>query len=154
MSDYAKGYRAGVMAERRRAMLVALRAVWCGRPSEEGQSLAHQIGRAGQQLPAPVPEEPEEWSVFGERRMVRDLPTLLESTESPFTKAGIRYVERLEARYYLTHSKEERALFLANHDEQDTIETLQRALADAPVRIAELEEIVEQLSSQLNGVSG
>ncbi len=133
-------------------MLVALRAVWSGRPSEEGHSLAHQIGQAGQQLPAPVPEEPDEWSVFGERRKVRELPTLLESTQSPFTKAGLRYVERLEARYYLTHSEEERSQFLEHHDEQDTIETLQRALVDAPTRIAELEEIVDQLTSQLKGV--
>ena len=133
MSDYDKGYRAGVMAERRRAMLVALRAVAPGgKPSMEGHALAHQIGRAGNQIPAPVPEAPEEWSVFGERRRVRELPSHLEAIESPFTTAVIGWAMNLD---YQLH-----------------IDDLEEKLADAPERIAELEKLVETLSLQLAGV--
>jgi hypothetical protein len=153
MSDYDKGYRAGVMAERRRAMLVALRAVNPdGRPSEEGHSLAHQIGRAGNQIPAPVPEEPEEWTVFGERRLVKDLPSLLESTRTPFTKAGLQYIHKLEDKHYARDVFDERAVLLNDHDDRIHIEFLKEQLADAPERIAELEKIVETLSLQLTGI--
>lgn len=153
MSDYDKGYRAGVMAERRRAMLVATRAVNLnGRPSEEGLSLAHQIGRAGNQIPAPVPEEPEEWSVFGERRLVKDLPTLMESRESPFTKAGKKYIHKLEDKYYAKDVYDERTDLLRDTDDQIRIAYLEEQLADAPERIAELERIVETLSLQLAGI--
>lgn len=151
MGDYDKGYRAGVMAERRRAMLIALRAITNrGGPSEEGHSLAHQIGMAKDQIPAPVPEEPEEWSVFGERRMVRELPTLLESTRSPFTAAGIRYISRLEDKYYSGDAPDDRSLEESDH--QVRIDYLEEQLADAPGRVVELEKMVETLSLQLSGV--
>jgi hypothetical protein len=152
VSDYDKGYRAGVMAERRRAMLVALRATNpYGRPSDEGHSLAHQIGRAGDQIPKPIPDEPEEWTVFGERKLVRDLPSQLESTQTPFTKAGLLHMRRLEDRRY------EKGVYQPEVDSRDYNEELRIAyleeqLADSPARIAELEELVATLSLQLSGI--
>lgn len=147
MSDYDKGYRDGVMAERQRAMLVALRATnSVGGPSREGHSLAHQIGRAGKRLPKPLPDEPEEWSVFGERRLVRDMPTAMELRESPFTKWGHSYIDKLE-------SGEAPAPLDNNDDDQiRRIAYLEEQLADAPERIKELEGLVETLSLQLTGV--
>jgi hypothetical protein len=154
VSEYDKGYRAGVMAERRRAMLVALRAVnHYGTPSMEGHSLAHQIGRAGNQIPGPVPEEPELWSVYGERRLVKDLPTHLERLTNPFTAKGMTYIARLEDKYYEGAPPEEREL-LEDQELKIHIAYLQEQLADAPERIKELEKLVETLSLQLTGVIG
>lgn len=134
-------------------MLVALRAVTPhGRPSAEGYSLAYQIGRAGNQIPKPMPEEPEEWSIFGERRLVKDTPTFLERTENPFTKAGLRYISRLEETLYDGPTAERE--LLKTDDSEIRIAYLEEQLADAPDRIAELEKLVETLSLQLSGVIG
>ena len=73
---YDEGYRAGAMAERRRVILLALQARKAGNfPSDEGYVLAHKISEAGDYLPTPIEEHldpPEHWSVFGERRLVRE----------------------------------------------------------------------------------
>ena len=152
--DYDKGYRAGAMAERQRAMLVALRATNNkGTPSREGHSLAHQIGRAGNMIPKPLPEEPEEWSVFGERRLVRDMPTHMEVLESPFTRNGRRYIDRLEGRARKNDLDDpDMDKLSADRDAQIRIAYLEEQLADAPERIHELEGIVETLSLQLTGI--
>ena len=148
MSDFKKGYREGVRAERKRAILVALSAVnRKGAPSTEGHSLAHQIGRAGDMIPTPNTEDVEIWSVFGERRRVRELPTFLESSQSPFTSAGLLYVKRLEERFYKVQSDHDRALCLAHCEDAGTISIF----GDERQRIAELEEIIAQLSTQLKG---
>ena len=136
-------------------MLVALRATnRAGRPSDEGHSLAHQIGRAGSQLPKPVPDEPEEWSVWGERRLVRELPTHLERIQSPFTKAGLRYIRRLEEKYFENGAHDDAREIYDDNDDQIRIGYLEEQLADAPERIAELEEMVETLSLQLTSIIG
>lgn len=133
-------------------MLVALRGVNNhGTPSTEGYSLAHQIGRAGNQIPGPVPEEPEQWSVYGERRLVKDLPTHLERITNPFTAKGLRYIARLEDKYYEGAPPEERD-FLEDQEAKIRIAYLEERLADAPERIKELEGLVATLSLQLTGV--
>ncbi len=140
------------MAERRRAILVALRSNnSAGRPSSEGHSLAHQIGLAGDHIPALSPAEPEQWSPFGERRIVRDMPTFLECEESPFTAHGRRYVARLEQRLSdldkgLDEDESVKAV-MDRHDE--SVSYFKRRMEHYPARIKELEELVEELSSQL-----
>ena len=68
-SDQADmGYREGVMAERRRCILVALQGVEeDGSPCEAAHAAAHQISRAGGELAVPVESWNVEFSVFGEQ---------------------------------------------------------------------------------------
>jgi len=153
VSEYDKAYRAGVMAERRRAMLVALRATTRkGYPSDEGHSLAHQLGRAGDQIPAPLPTEQESWSVFGERRLVRELPTMMEGFAQPFTDVGKRYISRMEILYYKSVGGDKLGAKMTQWEDQVHTSHRDEQLADAPERIAELEKLVETLSLQLSGV--
>lgn len=140
------------MAERRRAMLVALRAVTrAGNPCEFGYHLSQQLGRAGTQLPKPIPDTPEMWSIFGERRLVKDTPTLLERTETPFTKAGKRYITKLIG-------KSEALQNPKDWDMTDSdllrINYLEGKLVEYPKRIKELEQIISNLSSQLKDYIG
>ena len=153
MSDFNKGYRAGVMAERKRAMLIALRATTIyGNPSDEGHNLAHQIGRAGRQIPKPNADDPGHWTVFGERRLVRDVPSFLESSTTPFTRAGMKYIIRLEESHCIKDVVEKRLEFINEQGDKNRIGFLEEQLADAPERILELEKLVETLSLQLTGI--
>lgn len=143
------------MAERKRSILVALRAVnRIGKPSDEGHSLAHQIGAAGEMIPEEVPKEPEEWTVFGERRMVRSLPSHLECLETPFTHAGVNYIERIERKLFSKKKYRDREEIVIPDYQALEILALRRELHKAPERIAELEKLVETLTLQLTGVIG
>lgn len=149
--EYEKGYLDGVLAERKRAVLVALRATApSGKPSTEGHSLAQQIAKAGNRLPREVPGLSDEWSVFGERRIYRDLPTFLEGNNMGLTKRG----ERLALRDGLRLSRYTDAKLREKLAEKtERVKELEHQLKELD-RVKDLEHLVETLTRQLTGTIG
>lgn len=146
------------MAERRRVTLLALaQRDRHDMPCEDAHALAHKISEAGDYLPVPVdehPDEPDQWSVFGERRLIREVPTFMESKESPFTALGRRHMAEMEM-WLECHGPFDSVVedLLKRVGAQEEIITELRAeLADSPEKIEQLSELVDLLRRQLSGI--
>ena len=158
-------YREGVMAERRRAILVAMQATRDrGEPCETGHAVAHKIGQAGDELAIPGEPWNAEYSVFGERRLVLSLPTFLESRESPFTREGRRRMRSL-GRSVDVLRKHIGPVAVAGLDMlaervlqakalEDNVYELRQEKDKMRIRILDLEETITSLTSQLKGKLG
>lgn len=165
MSSYDDGYRDGAMAERKRAILVALQArLDLDQIDEVGHSVAHQISAAGDRLPV-AHEEPwvVGYSAFGERRLSFEVPTFLERHQSPFTHAGkkklrslrraIKLLRRVEANDGWTIESVQGRI-----DEmialQERVEELQDDRDALLEKVADLEATIDDLVAQLGGKLG
>lgn len=155
-------YREGVMAERRRAILVALQAMKDdGEPCDTGHAVAHKIAQAGEELA--LPDEPwnADYSVFGERRLLRGLPTFMEVRESPFTLDGRKRMRHLESLLEVIRKRyspagldmvSERVLQATVLE--DRVYELRKDKEKMQAKITDLQETVTSLTAQLKGKLG
>jgi len=94
-------YKRGALAERKRCIRLALNAMTynasdlCHTISDDGHAIAQMISKAKNKLPLEIPRY-DHWSVFGERKLVRNTTTHLEREYGPFTKHGLDTIRDLE----------------------------------------------------------
>lgn len=148
--SYSDGYRDGALAERRRAILIALRGVnMKGKPCDRSYAIAQAIGYAKDILPVDKPIPGYTYNHFGQCHL-REVPTILEAEESPFTKMGRRYINTLEntvaemckdqGKFYRTRIARK---VQAISTKDNKIKELQQALHEQRATTKELRDLVE-----------